>query len=439
MISKVSRNMYTMLENMAEREIERDPIGFIREESFLKPNGPQKNTSQEFEGQFEFEQEQFEDLQVETYEQAEGMNERELAFKKKKSKQDMYDPDLVEELEEVFQSAHENFVSTFMSPKKLLSQNRKPNLIEEEETKGEEVTTGQQLTETRDTLPFFKDPKVKISIWTIIKDSIGKDLSKMTVPVYFNSPLSLLQQCACPTEHIELLGKAATETNPIKRLAYIGCYLAVQHTNIEKFPSKPFNPLLGETFELVVPGEYKYIAEQVCHHPPITAYIVKGDKGFTRETVYRARNKFSKGALAFSNMFKEYINLTNFNERFTIEPCDMSVHNLIIGSPYLDAGGRGYIRNVSCPTEQYVEITFHKRGWSAGQHHRLNGDVYSAPGVVAYRIEGKWSDTIYLTDVKTGEKETVWKKPPYPENSDYMYGMSQHQLQFNFLSPSLEP
>ena len=50
MISKVSRNMYTMLENMAEREIERDPIGFIRDESFLKPNGPQKTTSQEFEG-----------------------------------------------------------------------------------------------------------------------------------------------------------------------------------------------------------------------------------------------------------------------------------------------------------------------------------------------------------------------------------------------------
>ena len=45
---------------------------------------------------------------------------------------------------------------------------------------------------TRDVLPFFKDPKVKISIWTIIKDSIGKDLSKMSVPVYFNSPLSLL-------------------------------------------------------------------------------------------------------------------------------------------------------------------------------------------------------------------------------------------------------
>jgi hypothetical protein len=46
--------------------------------------------------------------------------------------------------------------------------------------------------EPRQQLPFFKDPKVKISIWTVIKDSIGKDISKITVPVYFNQPLSLV-------------------------------------------------------------------------------------------------------------------------------------------------------------------------------------------------------------------------------------------------------
>lgn len=44
----------------------------------------------------------------------------------------------------------------------------------------------------RSVLPFFKDPKVKISIWTIIKDSIGKDISKISVPVYFNDPTNIL-------------------------------------------------------------------------------------------------------------------------------------------------------------------------------------------------------------------------------------------------------
>jgi oxysterol-binding protein 1 len=41
-------------------------------------------------------------------------------------------------------------------------------------------------------LPYFKDPNVKISIWTILKDSIGKDITKMSVPVYFNDPMNIL-------------------------------------------------------------------------------------------------------------------------------------------------------------------------------------------------------------------------------------------------------
>lgn len=36
-IAKVAKSMYTMLEGMAVREIERDPINFILEESFVKP------------------------------------------------------------------------------------------------------------------------------------------------------------------------------------------------------------------------------------------------------------------------------------------------------------------------------------------------------------------------------------------------------------------
>jgi hypothetical protein len=45
----------------------------------------------------------------------------------------------------------------------------------------------------REELPWLKDPAAKISIWAVIKDSIGSgDLSKMTVPVYFNDPTSLL-------------------------------------------------------------------------------------------------------------------------------------------------------------------------------------------------------------------------------------------------------
>ena len=57
-------------------------------------------------------------------------------------------------------------------------------------------------------MPFLNDPKVKISIWAIIKDSIGKDISKMSVPVYFNDPSSILQKQASTLEYADLIDQA---------------------------------------------------------------------------------------------------------------------------------------------------------------------------------------------------------------------------------------
>ena len=89
--------------------------------------------------------------------------------------------------------------------------------IEEEKKSKTSSPTKKAMTElkeeemdppTREVLPYFKDPKIKISVWTIIKDSIGKDLTKMSVPVYFNDPASILQKCATSMEYVDILDEA---------------------------------------------------------------------------------------------------------------------------------------------------------------------------------------------------------------------------------------
>ena len=66
----------------------------------------------------------------------------------------MFDPKLVEELEELFYSSHQNLLTSL--------QTEGVEAIQEEE----------KSVEMRTALPFLKDPKVKISLWTIIKDNI---------------------------------------------------------------------------------------------------------------------------------------------------------------------------------------------------------------------------------------------------------------------------
>jgi len=75
----------------------------------------------------------------------------------------------------------------------------------------------------RNALPWLKDPKAKVSFFSIIKENIGKELSRISVPVYFNDPTSLLQKCCASMEYNYLLDNASDEPNPIRRMGLVMC------------------------------------------------------------------------------------------------------------------------------------------------------------------------------------------------------------------------
>lgn len=127
---------------------------------------------------------------------------------------------------------------------------------------------------TRSQLPFLIDPKKKIDIIKLIKDSIGKDLTKIAMPAYMNEPLSMLQKLVEPFEYKELLDKAATVQDSALRLAYAMAYLFMPYVNTPLRMKKPFNPLLGETFDIQI-DDLEVVTEQVSHHPPISACFGK--------------------------------------------------------------------------------------------------------------------------------------------------------------------
>jgi hypothetical protein len=95
------------------------------------------------------------------------------------------------------------------------------------------------------------------------------------MPVYFNEPLSMCQKLAETVEYNDLLDRAAAEGDPLKRVALIAVYNVSRLAHMAERGTKPFNPLLGETYELVT-QKYRLISEQVSHHPPVTAFHCEG-------------------------------------------------------------------------------------------------------------------------------------------------------------------
>ncbi len=281
----------------------------------------------------------------------------------------------------------------------------------------------------RDELPWLKDPNAKISFWTIIKDSIGKgDISKMSVPVYFNDPTSLLQKQACGMEYNDILDIAANESDPLKRIALIAVHQISSMSMVEKIATKPFNPLLGETFEFVTP-KFQYLAEQVSHHPPITACYCRG-KDYTWYTNSTTNTSFNGKMLKVTNVYRQYYHFDKFNQTYEVQPPILSAHNLIIGTMYIDIGDTMTIINLDKQNEK-CEVKFERRSWFSNEAFKLTGEAFTEQGKtknVVYTIEGNWDRQCTIVNTVTKDKHQAWVKSPYPERVAHMYGMAKFHI-----------
>jgi hypothetical protein len=79
-------------------------------------------------------------------------------------------------------------------------------------------------------------------------------------------------------EYQHLLDKANECEDPVLRMIYVTAFSQTGYANTELRITKPFNPLLGETYELHAP-DFRYFAEQVSHHPPVSACFGESKTG----------------------------------------------------------------------------------------------------------------------------------------------------------------
>ena len=114
------------------------------------------------------------------------------------------------------------------------------------------------------------------ALFVFLKNSIGKDLTRVPVPAtFFSEPLSFLQRAAECFEYSSLLDKAAACTDSHEQMTYVAAFCISEYSTYYERIVKPFNPLLNETFEFDRRSDYgwRLLSEQVSHHPPHFAMV----------------------------------------------------------------------------------------------------------------------------------------------------------------------
>ncbi|XP_065165108.1 oxysterol-binding protein-related protein 2-like isoform X2 [Atheta coriaria] len=241
------------------------------------------------------------------------------------------------------------------------------------------------------------------NIWSVLKNCIGKELSKITMPVVFNEPLSFLQRMAEYMEYAYLLRLAAQQEDPVARMQYVaGFAVSALAANWERL-GKPFNPLLGETYELERP-EFKIICEQVSHHPPVSAFHAESADWVFHGSIH-PKLKFWGKSVEISPKGTVTVEFPKLNESYTWTNVLCCVHNIIVGKLWMEQYGNMEIINHS--TGHRANLTFKPAGNNSKDLHHVEGFISDRNKRKLHFLYGKWTDFIKCVDYASYEEYTA--------------------------------
>ncbi|WFD35660.1 Oxysterol-binding protein 3 [Malassezia cuniculi] len=277
-----------------------------------------------------------------------------------------------------------------------------------------------------------------VSLFSVLKKNVGKDLSAISFPVTFNCPLSLLQASAEEYEYApDLLERANTAKDWVDRLIYVGAFAISGYASTAGRTSrKPFNPLLGETYECVrADRRLRFVAEKVVHRPPIMATYADGEgwKAYGWSTV---KNKFWGKSLELIPEGEQVVELSN-GDKFSISRPSSFMRNLIAGNKYLEHVGELTVTNVA--TNQKIVVQFKESSMFGGPSSRNNieGYVQDDSGSNKATIKGKWDDKV-MRELSKNQLNVLWEAAQMPPRAEQYYGFTYFAMSLNEITDDIK-
>ncbi|KAI8995464.1 Oxysterol-binding protein-domain-containing protein [Trametes punicea] len=267
------------------------------------------------------------------------------------------------------------------------------------------------------------------SLFAVLKKNVGKDLSKVALPVTFNEPLTMLQKAAEELEYYNLLSQAAQSRDPVERICYVAAFAVSTYANTKyRTGRKGFNPMLGETFEEV---RMRFIAEKVCHNPVILAWHAEG-AGWELYATSSGKTKFWGKSMEI--IPQGTIHLKFGEEHFEWNRPSSFIRNLMMGTKYLEHVGKMVVQNTSRGDSCTLDF---KEGGYWGPTNVVSGTVTSSSGEALANLEGKWDEQM-ARKLDSSHLHVLWRIAPFPKNAMQYYGFTAFGITLNEITPDLE-
>ncbi|XP_030636874.1 oxysterol-binding protein-related protein 10 [Chanos chanos] len=289
------------------------------------------------------------------------------------------------------------------------------------------------------------DDQRSIILHLLSQLKLGMDLTRVVLPTFILEKRSLLEMYANFMAHPDMFLAITTGATPEERIVrFVEYYLTAFHEGRKgAVAKKPYNPILGETFHCTwdVPREcvrplrsnssaqaattgpapttselgrtadagdcyrLRFVAEQVSHHPPVSAFYCEcKEHGMSVNTHVWTKSKFMGMSIGVSMVGEGVLHLLEHNEEYLFTlPCAYA--RSILTVPWVELGGKV---SISCVKSGYsATVTFHTKPFYGGKVHRVTAEVKHNPtGTIVCKAQGEWNGTLEFT-YSSGETKVI--------------------------------
>ena len=263
------------------------------------------------------------------------------------------------------------------------------------------------------------------SILSFVRKNVGKDLTSIAMPVDMNEPVTILQKFSEIIEYSDVINHALqagdTSGEKILRIAAFAVSSLSSVRDKERVARKPFNPLLGETFELVREDKgLRLISEKVCHRPPVFAIFVES-KDWTLSFNPSPSQKFWGKTAEVITKGVVKLTIKSTNELFQWSQPTSMLKNIIAGEKYSEPTGSMTVKSSS---GYRAVVDFAKGGVFSGRSEDLSIKAFdSSKKQLDYTVSGKWTESMTLNTNST--EKVIWTCGPLLPKSNKRFGFTQ--------------
>jgi hypothetical protein len=278
------------------------------------------------------------------------------------------------------------------------------------------------------------------SLISFLRKNVGKDLSTISMPVSANEPISLLQRSAEGLEYASLLDTASQHKLPNQRLLHVAAF-AVSYFSCnrvrERAIRKPFNPMLGETYELVrgdaeTPGNFRFLAEKVSHRPVKLACQADSPNWTFSHSPIPTQKFWGKSAeLITEGRIRVVLRLQDgTDECYSWTVATVFLRNIVMGEKYVEPVGTVNVINESTGAKATIE--FKTKGMFGGRSEDVTVETYDPSGIhTGLSLVGTWTSSLRVIEAGKATGPEIWNVGRLVKDSEVRYGLTEFAAGLN--------